>query len=104
MTQLLVLTSNCCGVLARITSIVSASGINIQTAAAYPIGDSELSMIHLRVAAERDQAERVRRKVSRLIDVIEARTEHEQDGAVVHLGLLHHPARGQNCAPAGSAL
>ena len=113
MTQLLVLTSNCCGVLARITSIVSASGINIHTAAAYPIGDSELSVVHLRIGADQQQAERMRRKIGRLVDVIEARTEQEMDGGVVHLGILqgavfHRSAPAgavfHRSAPAGSAV
>ncbi|HYO80282.1 MAG TPA: hypothetical protein VES20_02690 [Bryobacteraceae bacterium] len=103
MTHLLVLTSNCCGVLARITSIVSACGINIQTAAAYPVGDSELSVVHLHVNAGEQEAERVRRKVSRLIDVLEARTEQEQCSSAVHLGMFQH-VRAQASAPAGSTV
>ena len=74
MTHLLALTSDTCGVLARITSIVCASGINIDTAAAYPMGDSGLSVVHLRVGADAQAAGRLRRKVSKLVDVVEVHT------------------------------
>ncbi len=87
MIHLLAVTTNRSGVLARITSIVCASGINIETAAAYPMGEVGLSVVHLCIRAEAEFAERVRRKVARLVDVIEVRVEAEAAGASVQLGL-----------------
>jgi acetolactate synthase small subunit len=88
MTHFFAVTCNRFGVLARITSVVSGSGLNIETAAAYPIGGSELSVIHLRVSADRGQAERVRRKLERLVDVLEVRSDHDQQSLAVELGAL----------------
>jgi acetolactate synthase small subunit len=71
MTHLLLVTANRFGVLARITSVVSSAGANIETAAAYPIAASSMSIVHLCIDADGVLAERLRRKLSRLVEVLE---------------------------------
>jgi hypothetical protein len=67
---------------------LSAGGVNIETAAAYPIGGSTLSVIHLRVAADETQADCLGRKLLRLIDVLEVRTDREEHSVAVELGTI----------------
>ena len=88
MTHFLVVSRNRPGVLARVASVVSASGTNIDTATAYPIGDSDLSVLHLRVSANGLDSDRVRRKLMRLVDVIEVRTDEETGKLGIDLGRL----------------
>ena len=47
MTRFLLLTTNRSGVLSRIISMVSSTGANIESAVAYPLGDSGISVVHL---------------------------------------------------------
>ena len=88
MTHFLVVSRNRPGVLARVASIVSASGTNIHSATAYPIGDSDLSILHLRIMTIGTDAERFRRKLVRLVDVVEVRTDEEPGNAAIDLGQL----------------
>jgi acetolactate synthase small subunit len=88
MTHFLVVSRNRPGVLARVASVVSASGTNIDTATAYPIGDSDLSVLHLRVSADGLDSDRFRRKLLRLVDVIEVRTGEETGQLGIDLGQL----------------
>lgn len=78
MTHFLVVTTNRTGVLARISSIVSSTGANIETASVYPVGDADLSVVHLRVDSGPEQAGRIQRKLTRLVDVMEVRVEDQQ--------------------------
>jgi acetolactate synthase small subunit len=71
LTQFLLLTTNRSGVLSRITSIVSSTGANIESAAVYPVGASEFAAVHLVAESSDVLRERLVRKLSRLIDVIE---------------------------------
>lgn len=71
MTHLCVVTCNRFGVLARIATIISASGVNIESATVCPIGGSQLSEVRLRIDACAVQTERLRRKLLRLVDVVE---------------------------------
>jgi acetolactate synthase small subunit len=86
MTHLLVVATNRFGVLARITAVVSSTGANIETAAAYPVADSGVSIVHMRIDADSVMAERIRRKIGRLVEVIEARTDEEQSPLSVDMG------------------
>ena len=86
MTYLLLMTTNRFGVLARITSIVSSAGANIETAAAYPIGASDMSIVHLRIDAGEVLTERLRRKLSRLVDVAAIKVDEEQTHFSMDLG------------------
>jgi acetolactate synthase small subunit len=88
MTHYFVVSRNIFGVLARVTGIVSASGVNIDSAAAYPISGSELSVIHLRLTVDSAQAERLRRKLARLVVVLEVRMDEELRSLSVDLGTL----------------
>jgi acetolactate synthase small subunit len=88
MTHFLVVTLNQNGVLARITSVVSALGTNIETMAAYPVAGSEYSIVHLHVDAETVQADRIRRKLSRLVDVLEVRMDEEQTPLSIDFGAI----------------
>lgn len=89
MTHLLLMTTNRFGVLARITSIVSSAGANIETAAAYPLGESDMSIVHLRIDADEVLTERLRRKLSRLVDV--AAIEVDEDEAHLSMAIGQVP-------------
>lgn len=67
----LLLTSNRFGVLSRITSVVSSLAANIETAAVYPLGSSGMSVVHLTVDASEVTTDRLHRRLSRLVDVVE---------------------------------
>ena len=95
MTHLLLMTTNRFGVLARITSIVSSSGANIETAAAYPMGASDMSIVHLRIDADEVLTERLRRKLSRLVDVAAIKVDEEQTHLSMNLGLV--PTAALSC-------
>ena len=71
MTQFLLVTDNRFGVLARIVSIVSSSGVNIQTVAVYPVAESRFSVVHLHLQTGEVMADRIRRKLSRLPQVVD---------------------------------
>ena len=86
MTHFLVVASNQFGVLARITAVVSSTGANIDTAAAYPVAESGVSVVHLRVGCDSTVAERIRRKLARLVEVIEVRTDEAQSTLSIDLG------------------
>ena len=86
MTHFLVVANNRFGVLARITAVVSSTGANIDTVAAYPVAGSDVSIVHLRVDSESIIAERLRRKLSRLVEVVEVRTDQEQSPLSIDLG------------------
>jgi acetolactate synthase small subunit len=75
--HLLLLTTNRFGVLARITSVVSSVGINIETAAAYPVAGSDLSIVHLSLQADGIAIQRAARRLSRLVDVLEVRADED---------------------------
>ena len=93
MTHLLLMTTNRFGVLARITSIVSSAGANIETAAAYPVGASDMSIVHLRIDADEVLTERLRRKLSRLVDVAAIKVDEEQ----THLSMDLAESRPRHC-------
>ena len=86
MTHFLVVATNRFGVLARITAVVSATGTNIRTAAAYPVTDSDVSIVHLSVESDATIAERLRRKLMRLVEVIEVRTERHETSLSIDMG------------------
>ena len=82
--QFLLLTSNRFGVLSRITSVVSSFGINIDTVCVYPAGDSGNSVVCLTITASDSTRERLHRRLSRLIDVIEISSGLDTDVRFVH--------------------
>ena len=86
MTHFLVVATNHFGVLARITAVVSATGSNIRTAAAYPVAESGVSIVHLSVESDRTIAERLRRKLMRLTEVIEVRADREESPLSIDMG------------------
>ena len=86
MTHFLVVATNRFGVLARITAVVSATGTNIRTAAAYPVAESDVSIVHLSVESDAIMAERLRRKLMRLVEVIEVRTEVHEKTLSIDMG------------------
>jgi acetolactate synthase small subunit len=88
MAHLLLVTTNRFGVLARITSIVSSAGANIETAAAYPIEASDMSIVHLRINADSVLTERLRRKLSRLVDVAEVKVDEDHALLSIDLGRM----------------
>ena len=77
MTRFLLLTTNRSGVLSRIISIVSSTGANIESVAAYPLADSEFAIIHLVSGSSNVSRERLVRKLSRLVDVVECSATEE---------------------------
>lgn len=88
--HLLLLTTNRFGVLARITSVVSSAGINIETAAAYPVAGSDLSIVHLSLQDDHVVIQRAVRRLSRLVDVLEVRAD--EDTAPVSVDFTRHIA------------
>ena len=86
MTHFLVVATNRCGVLARITAIVSATGTNIRTAAAYPVAESDVAIVHLSVESDAIIAERLRRKLMRIVEVIEVRAEVHEKTLSIDMG------------------
>jgi acetolactate synthase small subunit len=76
-TRFLILATNRSGVLSRITSIVSSTGVNIHSAGAYPVEDSEFSVVYLTSETSTVLRERLVRKLSRLVDVIECSATEE---------------------------
>ncbi len=95
MTHLLLMTTNRFGVLARITSIVSSAGANIETAAAYPMEASDMSIVQLRIDADEVLTERLRRKLSRLVDVAAIKVDGEQTHLSMGLGRV--PTEALSC-------
>lgn len=86
MTHFLVVASNRFGVLARITAVVSATGTNIRTAAAYPVADSDVAIVHLSVESDETISDRLRRKLMRLAEVIEVRAERPEKPLSIDMG------------------
>lgn len=86
MTHFLVVASNRFGVLARITAVVSATGTNIRTAAAYPVADSDVAIVHLSVESDETISDRLRRKLMRLTEVIEVRAERQERPLSIDMG------------------
>lgn len=78
MTHVFLLVVNRYGVLARITAVVCSGGTNIDSAAAYPVVGSDLSVVHLRMDADFIQLERIKRKLTKLVEVVEVRSDGEQ--------------------------
>jgi acetolactate synthase-1/3 small subunit len=70
MTSLLLLVRNRHGVLARVASIVSSLGANIESLRANALGGSTWAVIELEAALDRIERERVVRKLGRLVDVL----------------------------------
>jgi acetolactate synthase small subunit len=86
-TRFLLLTTNRSGVLSRIISIVSSTGANIESAVAYPAGDSGFSVVHLVSDNSPILRERLVRKLSRLVDVIECSGTDKSANITVDLPL-----------------
>jgi acetolactate synthase small subunit len=82
--QFLLLTTNRFGVLSRITSVVSSFGANIDTVSVYPVGDSGNSIVCFTLTASDTLRQRLHRKLSRLIDVIEISSGLESDLRFAH--------------------
>ena len=82
--QFLLLTTNRFGVLSRITSVVSAFGANIDTISVYPVGESGNSVVCFTLPASDTLRQRLHRKLSRLIDVIEISSGLESELRFVH--------------------
>lgn len=80
MVQLVVLVSNRCGVLARVTSVISSVGANIRRCHVTEVPDSAMSVLSLGVQADEPQARAILRKLGRLIEVVEAVCDTD-DGA-----------------------
>lgn len=80
MKNFLLITSDTTGVLARITSIVSANGVNIAAVSAFPSGAAGTAVVRLSLQADTLEAERIRRRLTRLIEVraVYAGTEAEE--------------------------
>jgi acetolactate synthase small subunit len=95
-TRFLLLTTNRSGVLSRIISMVSSTGANIESAVAYPAGDSGISVVHLVSDNSPIVRERLVRKLSRLVDVIECSATEEGGSLSVDLPvrLKHMTAPG----------
>lgn len=91
--HLLLLTTNRFGVLARIASVVSSVGINIDTAAAYPVTGSDLSIVHLSLNADHIAIQRAARRLRRLVDVVEVRANEDAAPLSFDFGRHIAPAR-----------
>lgn len=96
--QFLLLTNNRFGVLSRITSVVSSLAANIETAAVYPLGTSGTSVVHLTVDAGDATRDRLHRRLSRLVDVIEITSGTDAEIRTLHLELTSAAAVARNGA------
>lgn len=96
MTRFLLLTTNRSGVLSRIISMVSSTGANIESAVAYPLGDSGISVVHLISEVSTVLRDRLVRKLSRLIDVIECSADDESANVSIDFTTRLQPAPSTN--------
>lgn len=65
------LSTNQCGVLARVASIISSTSANIRRCSVSELPDSSLAVLSFEIDASEDQARAIERKTSRLIDILE---------------------------------
>jgi acetolactate synthase small subunit len=91
-TRFLLLTTNRSGVLSRIISMVSSTGANIESAVAYPLGDSGFSVVHLISDTSAILEDRLVRKLSRLVDVIECSASDESADVSIDFTTRLRPA------------
>ncbi len=78
MAHFVVLVSNRCGVLARVTSIISSTSANIQSCRVTEIPGSATSVLALHVQSSDLQTRAIRRKLGRLIEVIEVQCDEDE--------------------------
>ncbi len=71
MVQLVVLVSNRCGVLARVTSVISCVGANIVRCHVTEVPESAMSLLTFSMQADEPQTRAILRKLSRLVEVTE---------------------------------
>lgn len=71
MSTFVFLSTNQCGVLARVTSIISSTSANIRRCSVSELPDASLAVLSFDIDASEDQARAIERKASRLVDVLE---------------------------------
>jgi acetolactate synthase small subunit len=101
-TRFLLLTTNRSGVLSRIISMVSSTGANIESAVAYPLGDSGFSVVHLISETSDVLKDRLVRKLSRLVDVIECSAADESANVSIDFTTRLQPAHRTHKVSSGA--
>lgn len=71
MLTLVLLSTNQCGVLARVASIISSVSANIQRCSISELSDPSLAILSFQLDATEDQARAIERKSIRLVEVLE---------------------------------
>lgn len=88
-TRILILALDRPGVLARIITIVTAQGENIDRAEAFPVGGTGLANVHIWIRFSPGATDRVVRKLSKLVDVVELVAGHADSS--LHLSAVWQP-------------
>jgi acetolactate synthase small subunit len=76
-THFLLLTEDCHGVLARVVSVLTSIGVNIDRASAAPVSGCRWSVIEIYMKLETVERDRMVRKLSRLIGVLAVEASEE---------------------------
>jgi glycine cleavage system regulatory protein len=71
MVQLVVVATNQCGVMARVTSVISCVGTNIVRCHVMEVPESAMSVLTFSLQADEPQTKAILRKLSRLVEVVE---------------------------------
>ncbi|MDZ7640225.1 MAG: hypothetical protein U5J83_18555 [Bryobacterales bacterium] len=87
MMKLVFVTTNQCGVLARVTSIISSVSANIQRCSVSTKADPSLSILTFQIQATEEQGKAIRRKALRLVEVLEATAYADEEQAPGENGL-----------------
>ncbi|MCC6263451.1 MAG: hypothetical protein IT169_07740 [Bryobacterales bacterium] len=97
MLTLVLLSTNQCGVLARVTSIISSTSVNIQSCSVSQLPDLSLAVLSFQLEASEEQMRAIERKANRLVQVLEVVwSEKDKPFREVHSGLrLVNELRGQ---------
>lgn len=97
MLTLVLLSTNQCGVLARVTSIISSTSVNIQRCSVSELPDRSLAVLSFQLEASEDQMRAIERKTGRLVQVLEVLwSENGKLFADAHSGLrLVNELRGR---------
>lgn|GEM_PF-3562040 len=86
MAHFLIVARNHAGVLARITSVVSSTGANIDIARACPMPESDLSVIEIEVGVDNFIRDRLVRKLQRIVDVVAVQASDSGKSVSIELG------------------
>lgn len=102
MVQLVVVASNQCGVLARVTSVISGVGANIVRCHVAEIPDSAMSVLTFALQANEPQTKAITRKLSRLVEVAEVVTDAKDASDSPDVSTLGVTSCFPTCSPSAA--